>query len=45
MESGYDGEYYYVQLDEEDLIRLRELVLKKVRERSNLGYYPRSETF
>jgi hypothetical protein len=35
MESGYDGEYYYVQLDEEDLIKLREMVLKKIRERTN----------
>ena len=31
METGFDGEYYYVQLDKEDLIRLRELVLKKGR--------------
>ena len=35
MESGFDGEYYYVKLDKEDLIKLREMVLKKVRERSN----------
>jgi len=35
MKSGYDGEYYYIRLDEEDLIKLKELVLRKVRERSN----------
>jgi hypothetical protein len=36
MKSGYDGEYYYIVLDkEEDLIKLKELVLRKVRERSN----------
>lgn len=35
METGFDGKYYYVKLDEEDLDKLRELVLKKVRERSN----------
>jgi hypothetical protein len=35
METGFDGEYYYVRLDKEDLDKLRELVLKKVRERSN----------
>ena len=39
METGFDGEYYYVQLDEEDLDMLRELVLKKVRERSDPKYY------
>jgi hypothetical protein len=35
METGFDDEYYYVELDKEDLDKLRELVLKKVRERSN----------
>jgi hypothetical protein len=35
MKSGYDGEYYYIELDKEDLIKLKELVLRKVRERSN----------
>jgi hypothetical protein len=34
METGFDGEYYYVQLDKEDLDKLREMVLKKVRERT-----------
>jgi len=35
MKSGFDGEYYYVELDKEDLDKLRELALKKVRERSS----------
>ena len=35
MKSGFDGEYYYIELGEEDLIKLRKLVLEKVRERSN----------
>jgi len=35
MKTGKDGKYYFVELDEEDLFKLKELVLKKVRERSN----------
>jgi hypothetical protein len=35
MKAGKDGRYYFVRLNEEDLFKLEELVLKKVRERSN----------
>jgi len=34
MKSGKDGEYYYVTIEsEEELEKLKELVLKKIRER------------
>ncbi len=35
MKTGKDGEYYFVELSKEELLKLKEMVLKKIRERSN----------
>jgi hypothetical protein len=35
MEIGYDGEYYFVELSKEEVLELKEIVSRKVRERSN----------
>ncbi|BCU68778.1 hypothetical protein [Stygiolobus caldivivus] len=41
MESGKDGEYYYVTIEsDEELKKLKELTLKKVRN-GKLSYAPR----
>jgi len=37
MRSGKDGEYYYVTIEsDEELDKLKELVLKKIKERYNI---------
>jgi hypothetical protein len=37
MRSGKDGEYYYVTIEsDEELEKLKELVLKKIKERHNI---------
>ena len=37
MRSGKDGEYYYVTIESDDeLKKLKELVLKKIKERHNI---------
>jgi len=35
MRSGKDGEYYYVELSKDEVIKLKEIVEKKARERAN----------
>jgi len=35
MEIGYDGEYYFVELSKEEVLKLKEIVSRKARERSN----------
>jgi len=35
MRSGKDGEYYYVELSKEEVIKLKEIVEKKAKERAN----------
>jgi len=37
MRSGKDGEYYYVTIEsDKELEKLKELVLKKIKERHNI---------
>jgi len=36
MRSGKDGEYYYTELSKDEVIRLKEIVEKKAKERTNL---------
>jgi hypothetical protein len=35
MRSGKDGEHYYVELSKDEVIKLKEIVEKKARERAN----------
>jgi len=36
MRSGKDGEYYYVELSKDEVIKLKEIVEKKAKERTNV---------
>jgi hypothetical protein len=37
MRSEKDGEYYYVELSKDEVIRVKEIVEKKAKERTNVG--------
>ena len=36
MRSGKDGEYYYVELSKDEVIKLKEIMEKKAKERTNV---------
>ena len=36
METGKDGEYYYAELSKDEVIKLKEIVEKKAKERTNV---------
>jgi len=36
MRSGKDGEYYYVELSKHEVIKLKEIVEKRAKERTNV---------
>jgi len=36
MRSGKDGEYYYAELSKDEVIKLKEIVEKKAKERTNV---------
>ena len=36
MRSGKDGEYYYVELSKDEVIKLKEIVEKKAKERAKV---------
>jgi len=36
MRSGKDGEYYYVELSKDEVIKLKEIVEEKAKERTNV---------
>ncbi|BDB99569.1 hypothetical protein [Saccharolobus caldissimus] len=36
MKTGKDGEYYYIELSKEEIIKLKEIVEKKAKERANV---------
>jgi len=35
MKTGKDGEYYFIEIDGEELEKLKELVIKKAKERNS----------
>ncbi|ADX84876.1 hypothetical protein SiRe_0797 [Sulfolobus islandicus REY15A] len=36
MKTGKDGEYYYAELSKEEVIKLKEIVEKKTKEKTNV---------
>jgi hypothetical protein len=40
MRSGKDGAYYYVELSKDEVIKLKEIVEKKAKERANVRKRP-----
>ncbi|ACP37746.1 hypothetical protein, glimmer [Sulfolobus islandicus M.14.25] len=36
MKTGKDGEYYYAELSKEEVIKLKEIVEKKTKEKANV---------
>ncbi|SAI86760.1 uncharacterised protein [Saccharolobus solfataricus] len=43
MKTGKDGEYYYVELDKEEIIKLKEIVKKKAKDRKPSYEIPSSK--